>query len=96
MRKNKASQERGEEETEGGRERDDPVAGGQGPGDGGAEGVDLGDALVARDGGGERRPDGVDALHAVDVGGVDGRGQHPHADVALPELHRRHVRHPCR
>jgi hypothetical protein len=80
--------------TEGWRGRDDPVAGGDGAGDGGADGVDLGDALVPRDGGGEGRPDGVDALDAVDVGGVDGRGQHLDADVALPELRRRHVRHP--
>ena len=57
--------------------------------------MDLGDALVPRDGGGEGRPDGVNALDAVDVRGVDGCGQHLHADVALPELDRRHFRHPC-
>ena len=81
--------------TEGWWGRDDPIAGGERAGDGGADGVHLGDALVPRDGGGEGRPDGVNALDAVDVGGVDGRGQHLHADVALPELNRRHVSHPC-
>lgn len=81
--------------TEGGRGRDDPIAGGEGaPGDGGADGVNLADALVPSDGGGEGRPDGVDALDAVDVGGVDGGGQHPDADVALPNLHRRNIHHP--
>uniref|UniRef100_A0A0D9XVY7 DUF834 domain-containing protein n=1 Tax=Leersia perrieri TaxID=77586 RepID=A0A0D9XVY7_9ORYZ len=79
--------------AEGGRGRDDPVAGGQ-IDIAGAEGVDLGEALVAGDGGGEGRADGVDALDAVEVGGVDGGGQHPHAHIPLPNLHRRHLRHP--
>jgi len=56
--------------------------------------VDLAHALVASDGGGERGPDGVDALDAVDVRGVDGGGQHPDADVAVADLHRRHVHRP--
>lgn len=73
-RKSKSEAGEGEKETEGGRGWDDQVAGGEGAGDGGTNCVDLGDTLVPRDGGGEGRPDGVDALDAVDVGGVDGCG----------------------
>lgn len=80
--------------TEGRRGRYDPIAGGERGGDGGAEGVDLPHPLVPSDGAGQRRPDGVDALDAVDVGGVDGGGQHPYADVAVPEVDGRHIRHP--
>lgn len=56
--------------------------------------MDLAHPLVTPDGAWERRPDGVDALDAVDVGGVDGRRQHPDADVAVAEVDGRHIRHP--
>lgn len=81
--------------AQGGRRRDDPVAGGEEPGiDGAAEGVDLADPLVACDSGREGRANRVDALHAVEVGGVDGGGQHPHAHIALADLRRRQLSHP--
>jgi len=80
--------------TERGQGRYDPIAGGERGGDGGAEGVDLAHPLVPPDGAGERGPHGVDALDAVDVGGVDGGGQHPDADVAVPEMDGRRIRHP--
>jgi hypothetical protein len=56
--------------------------------------VDLAHALVASDGGGERGPDGVDALDAVDVRGVDGGSHHPDADVAVTDLRRWYVHQP--
>uniref|UniRef100_A0A0E0IYN1 Uncharacterized protein n=1 Tax=Oryza nivara TaxID=4536 RepID=A0A0E0IYN1_ORYNI len=71
------------------RGRDDPVTGGEERGiDGGVEGVDLADPLVACNDGGEGRANGVDALNAVEVGGVDGGGQHPHAHITVANLRR--------
>uniref|UniRef100_J3N3Q0 Uncharacterized protein n=1 Tax=Oryza brachyantha TaxID=4533 RepID=J3N3Q0_ORYBR len=79
--------------AEGRRGWDDPVADREGI-DGRAEGVDLAEPLVACDSAGEGRADRVDALNAIEVGGVNGGGQHPHAHITVANLHRRHVRHP--
>ncbi|EEC73472.1 hypothetical protein OsI_07796 [Oryza sativa Indica Group] len=81
--------------AQGGRGRDDPVTGGEERGiEGGAEGVVLVDPLVACNGGGEGRANGVDTLDMVEVRGVDGGDQHPHAHIAVADLCRRQPSHP--
>uniref|UniRef100_A0A0D3F6U7 Uncharacterized protein n=1 Tax=Oryza barthii TaxID=65489 RepID=A0A0D3F6U7_9ORYZ len=81
--------------AQGGRGRDDPVTGGEERGiEGGAEGVVLADPLVACNGGGEGRANGVDAFDMVEVRGVDGGDQHPQAHIAVADLCRRQPSHP--